>query len=511
MRRARFATLVASRALAAIALLIASWGVYATSASARSRAPTCRISPTSAVPAAGVLVSGSRWKPRSTVRISFVQDRVATSLGKETVNRRGRFSDRASVPKAALPHAASFVVGGKDEGGRWRRCSAAFTVLSPPPDSPPAAALSVSPATGATPLQVTGDASLSTDTDSTPIGTYAFGWGDGSTTPTQTGATATHTYTAAGTYMVAVTVTDTGGLSSTATAAVNAQPPTAAWGVDAYSAPPGSIRTAEADMGGSFASWATYRRIDGAATYPTVVNAPMSRGALVYLNINNYAIDPNTGTKIPYCWSNVSNGTEDSMIDAWAQAIVASGYMDKTIVTFNHEPDVSNSIQPRCSTDDAPAYRAAFDYFYKRIRFDGVTSRFAFVPTAPLYAKTAISSYLPPVGDFQLIGADVYNQSGDTTSTGYRTVSQAFDPFYSWAAANEPGMPLIIGELGENQNDPNAPMWISEALTHMKSHGNLLFVNWNLEDTGTAYYSPLLRLDSYQVWLSGAADPYFGA
>ena len=114
-----------------------------------------------------------------------------------------------------------------------------------------------------------------------------------------------------------------------------------------------------------------------------------------------------------------------------------------------------------------------------------------------------------PADDFQLIGADIYNNVNDPTKSNYRTVPLAFDPLYSWVAANEPGMPLVIGELGEVQDDPNAPQWIGDAIASMKSHGNLLFVNWNVVDTSTNYYSPLLRSDTYQMWLAGAADPYF--
>ena len=88
-------------------------------------------------------------------------------------------------------------------------------------DAPPAAALSVSPASGVAPLAVSADASGSTDTDSTPIASYRFDFGDGSAdVGPQAGATASHTFAAAGTYTVTVTVTDTAGLSSTATAQV---------------------------------------------------------------------------------------------------------------------------------------------------------------------------------------------------------------------------------------------------------------------------------------------------
>jgi parallel beta-helix repeat protein len=92
---------------------------------------------------------------------------------------------------------------------------------SAPGDNPPTAALSATPTSGPAPLQVTADASGSTDGDATPIATYTFDFGDGSTAVgPQAGATAAHTYTAAGTYTINVTVTDTAGLSSTATAQV---------------------------------------------------------------------------------------------------------------------------------------------------------------------------------------------------------------------------------------------------------------------------------------------------
>ncbi len=92
-------------------------------------------------------------------------------------------------------------------------------------DIPPTAALTVSPASGSAPLNVTADASASTDPDATPIATYAFNFGDGTTVGPQAGATATHTYSAAGTYTVTVTVTDTGGLASTASKTVVVNPP----------------------------------------------------------------------------------------------------------------------------------------------------------------------------------------------------------------------------------------------------------------------------------------------
>ncbi len=91
---------------------------------------------------------------------------------------------------------------------------------APPSDSPPAAALAVTPGSGTAPLAVTADASASSDTDATPISSYGFDFGDGTTVGPQAGATASHTYPSAGTYTVTVTVTDSAGQASQATASV---------------------------------------------------------------------------------------------------------------------------------------------------------------------------------------------------------------------------------------------------------------------------------------------------
>jgi parallel beta-helix repeat protein len=95
-----------------------------------------------------------------------------------------------------------------------------FQPSGPTPDSPPTAALTVTPSSGTAPLQVTADASGASDTDATPIAMYAFDFGDGTTAGPQAGATATHTYTTSGTFTVAVTVTDTAEQANQATASV---------------------------------------------------------------------------------------------------------------------------------------------------------------------------------------------------------------------------------------------------------------------------------------------------
>jgi parallel beta-helix repeat protein len=87
----------------------------------------------------------------------------------------------------------------------------------PPPGNPPTARLVVTPATGTAPLDVSADASTSTDPDG-DIAAYRFDFGDGSPViGPQSEATATHTYATPGTYPITVTVTDSEGRTSQAT------------------------------------------------------------------------------------------------------------------------------------------------------------------------------------------------------------------------------------------------------------------------------------------------------
>jgi parallel beta-helix repeat protein len=98
-----------------------------------------------------------------------------------------------------------------------------FGGTTPPTNNPPTARLSVSPTSGTAPLAVTADASTSTDPQGQSL-MYKFDFGDGTVVGPQSGVTAPHTYTAAGNYIVTLTATDTGGLSSTATWTVTANP-----------------------------------------------------------------------------------------------------------------------------------------------------------------------------------------------------------------------------------------------------------------------------------------------
>ena len=85
---------------------------------------------------------------------------------------------------------------------------------------PPVAALSLTPASGVTPVSVTASTSGSTDPDGT-ITSTSINFGDGTSV---SGPSASHTYSAAGTYTVTATVTDNNGLQSATTQIVTVAP-----------------------------------------------------------------------------------------------------------------------------------------------------------------------------------------------------------------------------------------------------------------------------------------------
>jgi glucose/arabinose dehydrogenase/PKD repeat protein len=88
-----------------------------------------------------------------------------------------------------------------------------------PINTPPTAEVTASPTYGGVPLQVSFDASESSDPDSGDTLTYLWDFGDGST---DTGSTTTHTYETAGTYFAKLTVRDNGGAEDSETVRIDA-------------------------------------------------------------------------------------------------------------------------------------------------------------------------------------------------------------------------------------------------------------------------------------------------
>lgn len=136
-------------------------------------------------------------------------------------------------------YTATLVV--KDNLGATHRQSTSI-VVNPPAAAkiPPKAVISASKAVGKTPLQISFDATGSSDADGTIV-SYAWDMGDGGAA---TGAKVDYTYTTPGTYNPVLLVTDDTGLTDTATTPVIVDEP-----ASTTNSPPAAIITITSSSG----------------------------------------------------------------------------------------------------------------------------------------------------------------------------------------------------------------------------------------------------------------------
>ncbi len=122
-----------------------------------------------------------------------------------------------------------------EPGGLWSLTVKAWDSPSVPPpnsgsatkavtlqDRPPTASFTKSGSTALTGVQITFNATTSSDIDGTVV-SYAWDFGDGSG---GSGAVVTHSFSVAGSYTVTLIVTDNGGLTNSKTSALTIQAPT---------------------------------------------------------------------------------------------------------------------------------------------------------------------------------------------------------------------------------------------------------------------------------------------
>lgn len=187
----------------------------------------------------------------------------------------------------------------------------------------PAAALSVSPASGTAPLQVTADASGST-AGSSPIGSYTFDFGDGTVVGPQSGATAAHAYQSAGSYTVTVTATDGNSLTSkaTKTVTVTAQNSSPAQYVNQIA----TNYSTTSHTSGSVTVW----RTSGVAAGDLIIATVQLTGTASAGSVAGADTQGNTLTVA----SDISDGNGDRLVTLAGVANHALAVNDKITITF---------------------------------------------------------------------------------------------------------------------------------------------------------------------------------
>ncbi|WP_224484392.1 PKD domain-containing protein [Robertkochia aurantiaca] len=143
-------------------------------------------------------------------------------------NYKGEQLPQGTYTLTAIPYSSS---GGNGTAGTSLTVN--FTIGTIAGDTPPSAAFTADPLSGTAPLEVSFDASASSDDGS--IVSYEWDFGDGNT---GSGITALHTYQTTGSFTATLTVTDDQSNSSTETATITVNENTASPPVASFTADP---------------------------------------------------------------------------------------------------------------------------------------------------------------------------------------------------------------------------------------------------------------------------------
>ncbi|WP_073583978.1 glycoside hydrolase family 6 protein, partial [Vibrio quintilis] len=298
-----------------------------------------------------------------------------------TFTEAGDYTVKLTVSDGTLSDSAMTVIHVADEAG----------------NTAPSAKVSVSARQGTTPLEVSFDASASTDAEGDAL-TYSWNFGDGST---GTGVSPSHTYTTTGTFTAKVTVSD-GNLTSTASVTIkvtdeNSQSEitrvdnpfaNATWYVN-----PEWAAKAEADGGSAIAGQNTFVWMDRIAA---IEGTDSAMGLKAHLD-NALAQGADLFTVVIYdlpnrdCRARASNGEltiadggmdryKSEYIDPIAAILADPAYKDIHIVTLIELDSLPNLVT---NIDVAKCKEAAGEGGYK----EGITYALnAFSPLKNVYS-----------------------------------------------------------------------------------------------------------------------------
>jgi len=274
---------------------------------------------------------------------------------------------------------------------------------------------------------------------------------------------------------VAVTTTMTAVLSllpATSSQAASLSDPMA-FGAFPGAATQSATQTFETNAGRSLAYVRVYDRWD--SVFPNAqINWMKNTGHSLFLSIKTRL---KNGTNVS--WAAIAAAVPGDPLYAdmqrWATQI--KSYELPIYVTFNHEPDTTNSQTSGTPTDYVAAYRT----FVSVMRSENVTNAiWAWTAAARNFSGTTkryAPNYYPGDDVVDVIAVDAYNMYC-RTKTGkwanpWRSLEQILAPFMSFAAQH-PGPALVVAEFAsaEDPADPTAKAnWISDAQQLFKEPG----------------------------------------
>ena len=251
-------------------------------------------------------------------------------------------------------------------------------------------------------------------------------------------------------------------------------------------ATPATIQSLESAIGRQYEYIRVYERWDD--TFPSSYSNWMeSTGHSMFLSIKART---KSGTNIPYqqiASAQPGSAHYNTMV-RWATAI--KGYSGKIYLSFNHEPDTSNSQ----ASGTATQYIAAYRKFVDVMRAENVTNAYFAWTTAvrnysvaPTNAKYA-PKYYPGDAWVDVIAIDAYNMycrtKSGTFANPWKSLATLLTPFMQFAATH-PGPALAVAEFGSPEDPANAQrkaQWINEARALFKQPAYSRFIAvsyWN--------------------------------
>jgi hypothetical protein len=154
-------------------------------------------------------------------------------------------------------------------------------------------------------------------------------------------------------------------------------------------------------------------------------------------------------------WSQVADGAADARIDALARRLRTT-FPDRFFLTIWHEPE--NDVVPQAGSGmTALDYAAMFRHVITRLRADGATgvvSVMDYIGAPKWGSKSWFPQLYPGDGVVDWIAYDPYinaapqaGRPADLSGLANRT-GPGWPGFYTWAARQHPGKPLMMAEFG---------------------------------------------------------------
>ncbi len=208
--------------------------------------------------------------------------------------------------------------------------------------------------------------------------------------------------------------------------------------------------------------------------------------------------------------TNITNGSQDSVIDARARGLKALG--KPVLLRWFWEMDGSANLSRAVSPT---AYKAAWRRIVSRFRAQGATNvEFVWCPTAWGFVSGEAPRWYPGDDVVDWTCADGYNWAPGKPGAEWRSLYTLLKPYYDWAVARP--RPLMVGEFGAME-DPSWPgrkaQWLADARAAVKSAfpkiKAVVYFNGDGEEDRSYVWNVSSSSSARDTWRAWGLDSYY--